>query len=109
MLLAGNPPFNANSMKQLMQVIQRKTYTMPKNISMHAKQLIKEILVAEKQRPTAEAVMKHVWIKEKAPEGTDVPLEESMFANIKNFTRTNKLKKMTLHVIAQRLNDEEIQ
>ena len=55
-----------------------------------------------------QAVMKHVWIKEKAPEGTDVPLEESMFANIKNFTRTNKLKKMTLHVIAQRLKDADI-
>jgi calcium-dependent protein kinase len=59
-------------------------------------------------RLTAAQVMGHTWIKDKAPQASDRPLQASTLNNMKAFKGQNNLKKAALHVIAQRLKEDEI-
>merc|ERR1719387_57584 len=80
-----------------------------KNVSEDAKNLIRMLLkMNPRDRYTAEQSMNHVWIKNKAPKATSVPLQASLVDNLKGFRSTNKLKKAALHVIAGQLDESAI-
>ncbi|KVH88363.1 hypothetical protein Ccrd_024012 [Cynara cardunculus var. scolymus] len=77
-------------------------------ISESAKDLIKKMLDRRpQQRITAHGVLCHPWIVDDrvAP---DKPLDSAVLSRLKHFSAMNKLKKMALRVIAERLSEDEI-
>ncbi|KAF4359119.1 hypothetical protein F8388_005228 [Cannabis sativa] len=77
-------------------------------ISESAKDLIRKMLERNpKKRLTAHEVLCHPWIVDDriAP---DKPLDSAVLSRLKQFSAMNKLKKMALRVIAERLSEEEI-
>ncbi|XP_059453522.1 calcium-dependent protein kinase SK5-like isoform X2 [Corylus avellana] len=76
-------------------------------ISESAKDLIRKMLDRNpKKRLTAHEVLCHPWIVDDiAP---DKPLDSAVLSRLKQFSAMNKLKKMALRVIAERLSEEEI-
>lgn len=76
-----------------------------KNVSKEAKELIKTILVKEKNRPSANELLDHPWLKTEIQK----PLHlEPDWKNFKNFYNYRKLKKFTLGYIASQLSEVEI-
>uniref|UniRef100_A0A3N7G8E6 EF-hand domain-containing protein n=1 Tax=Populus trichocarpa TaxID=3694 RepID=A0A3N7G8E6_POPTR len=49
----------------------------------------------------------HPWIVDDRI-SLDKPLDSAILSHLKQFSETNKLKKMDLHVIAERLSEEEM-
>ncbi|KAL9463904.1 hypothetical protein AB3S75_001659 [Citrus x aurantiifolia] len=111
-LLSGVPPFWAETeigiFRQILEgKIDFESEPWP-NISESAKDLIRKMLDQNpKRRLTAHEVLCHPWIVDDkvAP---DKPLDSAVLSRLKHFSAMNKLKKMALRVIAERLNEEEI-
>ncbi|XWS44603.1 hypothetical protein CRYUN_Cryun15aG0061500 [Craigia yunnanensis] len=111
-LLSGVPPFWAETeMGIFRQILQGKidfdSEPWPA-ISESAKDLIRKMLDRNpKRRLTAHQVLCHPWIVDDtiAP---DKPLDSAVLSRLKQFSAMNKLKKMALRVIAERLSEEEI-
>uniref|UniRef100_A0A803PXA9 non-specific serine/threonine protein kinase n=1 Tax=Cannabis sativa TaxID=3483 RepID=A0A803PXA9_CANSA len=111
-LLSGVPPFWAETeMGIFRQILQGKldfeSEPWP-GISESAKDLIRKMLERNpKKRLTAHEVLCHPWIVDDriAP---DKPLDSAVLSRLKQFSAMNKLKKMALRVIAERLSEEEI-
>ncbi|KAJ0025622.1 hypothetical protein Pint_07726 [Pistacia integerrima] len=111
-LLSGVPPFWAETESGIFkQILQGKLdfHSDPwPNISDSAKDLIKKMLERDpRKRITAHEVLCHPWIVDDkvAP---DKPLDSAVLSRLKHFSAMNKLKKMALRVIAERLSEEEI-
>ncbi|GMY12672.1 calcium-dependent protein kinase SK5-like [Fagus crenata] len=110
-LLSGTPPFWAESEKGIFQLILQGKLDLQSepwpSISDSAKDLIQKMLDRDpKKRLTAREVLSHQWILEDiAP---DEPLDSAVLSRLKQFSAMNKLKKMALRVIAERLSEEEI-
>ncbi|XP_038696316.1 calcium-dependent protein kinase 11 isoform X2 [Tripterygium wilfordii] len=78
------------------------------SISDSAKDLITKMLERDpRRRISAHEVLCHPWIVDDrvAP---DKPLDSAVLSRMKQFSAMNKLKKMALRVIAERLSEEEI-
>ncbi|KAH8490176.1 hypothetical protein H0E87_022633 [Populus deltoides] len=111
-LLSGVPPFWAETESGIFrQILQGKldleSDPWP-NISESAKDLVRKMLERDpRQRITAHEVLCNPWIVDDrvAP---DKPLDSAVLSRLKQFSAMNKLKKMALHVIAERLSEEEI-
>lgn len=111
-LLSGVPPFWAETeigiFRQILEgKIDFESEPWP-NISESAKDLIRKMLDQNpKKRLTAHEVLCHPWIVDDkvAP---DKPLDSAVLSRLKHFSAMNKLKKMALRVIAERLSEEEI-
>ncbi|XVF58921.1 hypothetical protein PTKIN_Ptkin07bG0104900 [Pterospermum kingtungense] len=111
-LLSGVPPFWAETeMGIFRQILQGKidfdSEPWP-GISESAKDLIRKMLDrSPKRRLTAHQVLCDPWIIDDtiAP---DKPLDSAVLSRLKQFSAMNKLKKMALRVIAERLSEEEI-
>ncbi|KAJ6744817.1 SERINE/THREONINE-PROTEIN KINASE [Salix purpurea] len=111
-LLSGVPPFWAETDSGIFrQILQGKldleSDPWP-NISESAKDLIGKMLDRDpRQRITAHEVLCNPWIVDDrvAP---DKPLDSAVLSRLKHFSAMNKLKKMALRVIAERLSEEEI-
>ncbi|KAK6125681.1 hypothetical protein DH2020_040573 [Rehmannia glutinosa] len=77
-------------------------------ISDFAKDLIRKMLDRNpKTRLTAHEVLCHPWIVDDTM-APDKPLDSAVLSRLKQFSAMNKLKKMALRVIAERLSEEEI-
>lgn len=111
-LLSGVPPFWAETETGIFrQILQGKldfdSAPWP-NISESAKDLIRKMLERDPiKRISAHEVLCHPWIVDDrvAP---DKPLDSAVLSRLKQFSAMNKLKKMALRVIAERLSEEEI-
>ncbi|EYU22842.1 hypothetical protein ABFS83_03G117900 [Erythranthe nasuta] len=111
-LLSGVPPFWAESdngiFKQILKgKIDFESEPWPQ-ISDSAKDLVRKMLERDpKRRISAHQVLCHPWIVDDkvAP---DEPLGSAVLSRLKQFSAMNKLKKMALRVIAERLSEEEI-
>ncbi|XP_020689725.1 calcium-dependent protein kinase 24-like isoform X2 [Dendrobium catenatum] len=78
------------------------------SISDSAKELIKNMLNRDpKLRFTAHQVLCHPWIVDDTV-APDRPLDSAVVSRLKHFSAMNKLKKLALRVIAERLSEEEI-
>ncbi|CAK7344897.1 unnamed protein product [Dovyalis caffra] len=78
------------------------------NISDSAKDLIRKMLERDpRQTITAHEALCNPWIVDDrvAP---DKPLDSAVLSRLKQFSAMNKLKKMALRVIGERLSEEEI-
>ncbi|XP_057975532.1 calcium-dependent protein kinase 4 [Malania oleifera] len=111
-LLSGVPPFWAESeagiFRQILQgKIDFESEPWPA-ISESSKDLIRKMLERDpRKRLSAHEVLCHPWIVDDrvAP---DKPLDSAVLSRLKQFSAMNKLKKMALRVIAERLSEEEI-
>ncbi|CAN1235398.1 Calcium-dependent protein kinase 11 [Linum perenne] len=110
-LLCGVPPFWAETESGIFrQILHGKIDFVSEpwpNISDSAKELIRSMLEKDpKKRITAHEVLCHPWIVDDlAP---DKPLDSAVLSRLKQFYAMNKLKKMALRVIAERMSEEEI-
>ncbi|WJX47846.1 Calcium-dependent protein kinase 12 [Trifolium repens] len=111
-LLSGVPPFWAETepgifRQILIGKIDFQSEPWP-SISDSAKDLIRKMLDQNpRTRLTAHEVLRHPWIVDDniAP---DKPIDSAVLSRLKQFSAMNKLKKMALRVIAERLSEEEI-
>ncbi|KAK7318367.1 hypothetical protein RJT34_03066 [Clitoria ternatea] len=111
-LLSGVPPFWAETepgifRQILLGKIDFQSEPWP-SISDSAKDLIRRMLDQNpKTRLTAHEVLRHPWIVDDSI-APDKPLDSAVLSRLKQFSAMNKLKKMALRVIAERLSEEEI-
>lgn len=111
-LLSGVPPFWAETDMGIFRQILRGKLDLESEpwpgISDSAKDLIRKILDRNpKRRLTAHEVLCHPWIVDDTV-APDKPLDSAVLSRLKQFSAMNKLKKMALRVIAERLSEEEI-
>ncbi|XP_065881100.1 calcium-dependent protein kinase 11 [Euphorbia lathyris] len=111
-LLTGVPPFWAENESGIFKLILRGKLDFESEpwptISDSAKDLIRKMLERDpRTRISAHEVLCHPWIVDDrmAP---DKPLDSAVLSRLKKFSAMNKLKKMALRVIAERLSEEEI-
>ncbi|KAL8172567.1 hypothetical protein V2J09_024371 [Rumex salicifolius] len=111
-LLSGVPPFWAETEAGIFRQILHGKLDFDSepwpSISDSAKDLIRKMLDRDpRRRLTAHQVLCHPWIVDDniAP---DKPLDSAVLTRLKQFSAMNKLKKMALRVIAERLSEEEI-
>merc|ERR1719159_1861646 len=112
-LLCGYPPFYGETDADVLTKVRLGNFTFNaadwKNVSEDAKNLIRMLLkMNPRDRYTAEQALAHVWVKNKAPQATNAPLQGGMVDNLRSFRSQNKLKKAALHIIANQLNEEQI-
>ena len=110
LLLSGKLPFVGRNDNDIFAKIKSLNYNMNdniwKNISDEAKDLIKHMLVPEKERFTAKEVLSHPWFKiVNNIEAKQLNIDFSLF---KKYSEETNLKKVVLYFIATRLNEKEI-
>ncbi|KAK4371743.1 hypothetical protein RND71_007127 [Anisodus tanguticus] len=111
-LLSGVPPFWGESEQEMFDEVLHGDIDFeldpwPK-ICHGAKDLVKRMPIRDpRKRLTAHEVLYHPWmqIDGVAP---DKPLDSAIFTRLTHFSAMNKLKKMAIRVIAERLSEEEI-
>ncbi|GMJ03789.1 hypothetical protein HRI_004048100 [Hibiscus trionum] len=111
-LLSGVPPFWGETEQEIFEEVLHGELDFASdpwpNISDSAKDLVKKMLVRDaKKRITAHEVLRHPWVQVDGV-APDKPLDSVVLSRMKQFSAMNKLKKMALKVIAQRLSEEEI-
>lgn len=111
-LLSGVPPFWAESEQDIFKEILEGNVDLASDpwpaISSGAKDLVKKMLKKDvKERLTTQAVLNHPWLRVDG-EAPDKPLDIAVLSRMKQFRAMNKLKKLALKVIADRLSEEEI-
>ncbi|MBA0596659.1 hypothetical protein Gorai_013469, partial [Gossypium raimondii] len=111
-LLSGVPPFWGETEQEIFEEVLHGELDFTSdpwpNISESAKDLVKKMLVRDaKKRITAHEVLRHPWVQVDGV-APDKPLDSVVLSRMKQFSAMNKLKKMALKVIAQRLSEEEI-
>ena len=109
-LLCGYPPFNGPSDKEVYNIITQVKYDfkqpMWKNVSKHAKELIKNMLTPAKNRYTAKQVLNSKWLEIKLKDA-DESTNYLDYKHISKFKTYNKFKQAILTFIASRLNSDE--
>lgn len=111
-LLSGVPPFWAETQQGIFDAVLKghidfDSDPWPK-ISESAKNLIRKMLCpCPSERLKAHEVLRHPWICENGV-ATDQALDPGVLSRLKQFSAMNKLKKLALRVIAERLSEEEI-
>ena len=114
-LLCGYPPFFGDSDQEILARVRTGKFTYPeaewRSISKEAKELISKLLEFDAtKRISAEKALSEPWIKNTAPNAKiDINLEKNLVASLRTFRAASKLKKVALSVIAQQLNESEIE
>merc|ERR1712113_220781 len=112
-MLCGYPPFFGETDAEVLSKVRLGNFSFNaadwKNVSEDAKNLIRMLLkMNPRDRYTAEQALNHDWIKNKAPKATDSPLRETFVENLRGFRKHDKFKKAALNVIAQQLEEKQI-
>mmetsp|Transcript_104081 Transcript_104081/g.260956 ORF Transcript_104081/g.260956 Transcript_104081/m.260956 type:complete len:194 (+) Transcript_104081:63-644(+) len=112
-MLCGYPPFYGQTDAEVLAKVRSGNFAFNvldwRNVSGDAKNLIRmQLKMNPRDRYTAEQALNHVWVQNKAPQATNISLEQNFVGNIRHFRSQNKLKKAALHIIAGQLNDEQI-
>ena len=110
-LLSGYPPFNGQTDKNIYEMISKMNYDFErpvwKNVSKHAKELIKKMLSPAKSRYTAEKVLNSKWLSIKTKKNDDKLNYYLDYKHIEKYKSYNKFKQAILTFIASRLSSEE--
>ncbi|XAR73776.1 Non-specific serine/threonine protein kinase [Bertholletia excelsa] len=77
-------------------------------ISNSAKDFVKKLLVKEpRARLTAAQALSHPWVRE-GGSASDIPLDISVLANMRQFVKYSRLKQFALQALASTINEEEL-
>ncbi|EPS57780.1 hypothetical protein M569_17037, partial [Genlisea aurea] len=111
-LLCGVPPFWDETEQGIFSQVLRGDLDFVSEpwpgVSESAKDLVQRMLVRDpKKRLTAHQVLCHPWVKIDG-EAPDRPLSSAVLTRLKQFSDMNRLKKIAIRVIAERLSEEEI-
>ena len=111
LLLSGNLPFKGSDENEILSNIKLIKYDLDnkswENISNEAKDLIRHMLVPEKERFSAKEVLAHPWFEfVNKNEEKKINIDFNVF---KEYSEENTLKKLVLYFIATRLNEKEIE
>jgi len=111
-LLSGSAPFWGETEEEIFNEVLEGELDLTSDpwpqVSESAKDLIRKMLERNPiQRLTAQQVLCHPWIRDEG-NAPDTPLDTTVLSRLKKFSATDKLKKMALRVIAERLSEEEI-
>lgn len=91
-LVTGVPPFNGESDDDILKAVRKMTYTfdIPEmlKISLSLKELISKILVNSPQRPSAEDILNHEWVK-KGASTEHLPINITRMKSFSNYTKVN--------------------
>ena len=110
-IICGYPCFNGDDDDEIFEAIQKGKIYFPSpewdNISNDVKELIKKMCTSPEKRLTAEQVLNETWVKDNAPNSTQIllPMKPD---GLKNYANSNKLRKAVLTYIASRLSEEDI-
>lgn len=96
-LLAGFPPFAADSQDDLFESIIAGEFEFEEDywhdISDDAKDLIRRLLNTDpSSRISARECLSHVWIKQHAPRASSVPISPRVIENLRRFQADNVFK-----------------
>eukprot|EP00922_Rhytidocystis_sp_ex-Travisia-forbesii_P005105 GHVS01007467.1.p1 GENE.GHVS01007467.1~~GHVS01007467.1.p1 ORF type:complete len:777 (+),score=148.79 GHVS01007467.1:281-2611(+) len=116
-LLCGYPPFNATSDRNILAKVKSGRFEFPETewrlVSDNAKDLISRLLDRRtRTRWTAEQTLKHPWFQEGVEDEAWQPapaLTLDIVSKFRRFQGLSRLKKLALTVIAQHLDDQEIE
>ncbi|CAI5469042.1 unnamed protein product [Closterium sp. Yama58-4] len=76
-------------------------------VSSEAKELVLSLLQQQpERRPTAAQLMEHPWVREGGV-ATDTPLAPAVITRLKRFAAMNRLKRLTLKLMASHVTDAE--
>jgi calcium-dependent protein kinase len=115
-LLAGYPPFNGSSDKDILQRVRLGKVVFPpaewNGVSTAAKHFITRLLeLNPEKRMTAQEALEHTWLKNipvSEDSKVDSSVQERILQSMKAFRGISKLKKVALTAIAHQLQDSEI-
>ena len=107
-LLSGYPPFGGANDWEILLKVKKGIYDFESeewdHVSPKAKDLIRNMICSVKKRFSTQEVLNHSWFhsekKEKAP--------ELNIKRLKNYVKSNKLKKVVLNYIATQTDTNEI-
>ncbi|CAA7020319.1 unnamed protein product [Microthlaspi erraticum] len=112
-LLSGSAPFWGETEEEIFNEVLEGELDLSSDpwpqVSESAKDLIRKMLERNPmKRLTAQEVSCHPWIRDEG-NAPDTPLDTTVINRLRKFSATDKLKKMALRVIAERLSEEDIQ
>eukprot|EP00775_Hariotina_reticulata_P005113 gene5113-5353_t len=112
-LLCGHPPFEAVEDDDVFRLIVENgkpdfSHYVWDGISGPAKDAVQQMMTYEpKQRPTAAQMLQHEWVREGGVAGDNIIVPE-VLNRLRSFASLNKLKKLAMLMIAQRLPADEV-
>ncbi len=113
-MLTGEPPFNGKNNNIIFKRILNEEVQYPpekfQNISKEAIDLLKNCLIKDPaKRYTGDEVLKHVWFNKVYNEiHNKNKIDQSVLANLKNFSFPTKFQKMVLRFLINSLNEDEV-
>ena len=110
-MLCGYPPFHGSADNEILARVKIGKYSFPDgewaNISPDAKDLINNMLRFDPERRfTAEQCLQHRWLKNVSASSE---LPKTLYHSLKVFRAQTKFKKIALTVIAQQMNESNIE
>jgi len=113
MLLCGYPPFYGDKDEDILRMVRSGKFDFPSpdwdNITPEGKDMINQMLTFDPiKRPSCEKLLDHRWLSDHADKPTG-HLSKNLGSKLKNFTGVSKLKKVALTMIAQQLNEKDIE
>lgn len=111
-MLSGMPPFWGRTDQEIFGRVLREPLDLKVepwgDVSQPAKDLVSKLLTRNAAtRMTAEAALKHPWIRELA-DIPDKPMSSVMLTRLKQFTAMSKFKALLLNLVAKHLAPTEI-
>jgi calcium-dependent protein kinase len=112
-LMCGYPPFYGDSDDEILRRVRSGRFDFPSpdwdNISSHGKDFISKMLTLDPaKRPSAAEMQEHPWIHDHAAKPTG-SITRDIAGKMKSFSAASKLKKVALTVIAQQINDKDVE
>merc|ERR1712217_133438 len=112
-LLSGSPPFHGQNQDRLLARVRSGRFSFPdrdwRRISLDAKSLITQLMSFKpKQRCTPQRALKHTWIRHTAPGAKDEPFTQGFLNKLSNFRSQKEFKKAGLQVIADQLDNNQL-
>lgn len=112
-LLCGYPPFYGDRDEDILRRVKRGEFEFPSpdwdTISKPGKDIITAMLTMDPaRRPSAEQLLEHRWLREHADKPTG-SVAKDLGPRLRGFRGVSKLKKVALTLIAQQLNEKDIE
>lgn len=112
-VLCGRPPFTGATDAEIFQRVRAGRINLTgehwAGVSKDAKHLLQNLLKrVPSKRYNAQLALEDNWIQNLAPRATQVELPSGMIDNLAGFHQENKLKRVSLQIIAGQLQEKQI-